>query len=135
MSIHPLVAIVTLLALLVYFYMSLQVGQGRSKYGVEAPAVTGHPDFERLFRIHMNTLEWLPLFLVSFWLFAVSWNADRITAAIGVVWIVGRILYLTGYAKAASSRSLGFGIQALATGVLLFGALGRIIWIAVQFGV
>ena len=135
MHFYPLVAIVTLLALLVYFYMGLQVGQGRAKYGVAAPATTGNPDFERLFRVQMNTLEWLPLFLVSFWLFAVSWNADRITAAIGLVWIVGRVLYLTGYSKAAASRSLGFGIQALATGVLLFGALGRIVWIAVQFGV
>jgi glutathione S-transferase len=133
MNIHPLVAIVTLLALLVYFYMSLQVGQGRSKYGVEAPATTGHPDFERLFRVHMNTLEWLPLFLTSFWLFALSWNYDRVTAAIGLVWIVGRILYLTGYAKAARSRSLGFMVQALATGVLLFGALGRAIWIFARF--
>jgi glutathione S-transferase len=135
MNIHPLVAIVTLLALLVYLYMSLAVGQGRTKYGVAAPAITGHPDFERLFRVQMNTLEWLPLFLVSLWLFAVSWNADRITAAIGLIWIVGRILYLTGYAKAASSRSLGFLIQMVATAVLLFGALGRIIWIAAKFGV
>ena len=47
MNIHPLVAIVTLLALLVYFYMSLRVGQGRTKYNVPAPAVTGNPDFER----------------------------------------------------------------------------------------
>ena len=134
MTIHPLVAIVTLLALLVYFFMSFQVGQGRTKFGVAAPATTGNPDFERLFRVHMNTLEWLPLFLVSLWLFAVSWNFDLVTAAIGLVWIVGRILYLTGYARAAEARSLGFGIQALATGVLLFGALGRLIWIIVKFG-
>jgi glutathione S-transferase len=135
MTVHPLVAIVSLLALLVYFYMSLQVGQGRTKFGVPAPATTGNPDFERLFRVQANTLEWLPLFLVSLWLFAVSWNYDRVTAAIGLVWIVGRVLYLTGYSKAAASRSLGFGIQALATGVLLFGALGRLVWIAIQFGV
>ena len=135
MHFYPLVAIVTLLALLVYFYMGLQVGQGRAKYGVAAPATTGNPDFERLFRVQMNTLEWLPLFLVSLWLFAVSWNFDLVTAAIGLVWIVGRILYLTGYARAAEARSLGFGIQALATGVLLFGALGRIVWIVIKFGV
>ena len=135
MNIHPLVAIVTLLALLVYFYMGLRVGQGRTKYGVEAPAVTGHPDFERDYRIQMNTLEWLPLFLVSLWLFAIAWGSDLIAAAIGVVWIIGRILYLTGYSKAAAARGPGFGIQALATGVLLFGALGKIIWIVVQKGV
>jgi glutathione S-transferase len=135
MNIHPLVAIVTLLALLVYFYMGLRVGRARTKYGVEAPAVTGNPDFERDYRIQMNTLEWLPLFLVSLWLFAIAWGSDLIAAGIGLVWIVGRILYLTGYSKAAASRGPGFGVQALATGVLLFGALGKIIWMVVQKGV
>jgi glutathione S-transferase len=131
---HSLVAIVTLLALLVYFYMSLRVGQGRGKYNVPAPATTGHPDFERAYRIHMNTLEWLPIFLVSLWLFAFSWGSDLIAAGIGLVWIIGRIVYMTGYTKAAEARSTGFGIQALATGVLLFGALGKIIWMLVQPG-
>jgi glutathione S-transferase len=125
---YPLVAIVTLLALLLYFYMGLRVGQGRTKYGVVAPAVTGNPDFERAYRIQMNTLEWLPMFLVSLWLFAASWSSDLIAAAIGLVWILGRILYLTGYSRAAAARGPGFGIQALATAVLLFGALGRIVW-------
>ena len=135
MQIHPLVAIVTLLALLVYFYMSLRVGQARSKFNVPAPATSGNPDFERAFRIHMNTLEWLPLFLVSLWLFAIAWNYDLVAAGIGLVWIVGRVLYLTGYSRAAEARSTGFGIQALATAVLLFGALGKIIWMVVQKGV
>jgi glutathione S-transferase len=128
MQTHPLVAIVSLVALLVYFYMGMRVGRGRVLYNVVAPAVTGHPDFERAYRIQMNTLEWLPLFLVSLWLFAFAWNDDRIAAGIGAVWIVGRILYLTGYSKAAEARGPGFGIQALATGVLLFGALGKIVW-------
>ena len=132
---YPLVAIVSLLALLLYFYMGLRVGRARGKYGIAAPAVVGHPDFERDYRIQMNTLEWLPIFLVSLWLFAVSWSSDRIAAAIGVVWLVGRVLYLTGYSRAAEARGPGFGIQALGAGVLLFGALGRIVWLAVQHGV
>jgi glutathione S-transferase len=82
----------------------------------------------------MNTLEWLPLFLVSLWLFALSWGSDMIAAGIGLVWIIGRIIYMTGYTKAAEARSTGFGIQALATGVLLFGALGKIIWMLVRPG-
>lgn len=135
MNIHPLVAIVTLLALLLYFYMSLRVGQGRTKYDVPAPATTGHPDFERAYRIHMNTLEWLPLFLVSLWLFTLAWGNDLIAAGIGVVWIIGRVLYLTGYSRAAAARGPGFGIQAMATGVLLFGALGKLIWMVIQKGV
>ncbi|HEX3405992.1 MAG TPA: MAPEG family protein, partial [Caulobacteraceae bacterium] len=104
------------------------------KYGVAAPAVTGNPDFERAYRIQMNTLEWLPIFLVSLWLFALSWGSDLVAAGIGVVWLIGRILYLTGYSRAAEARGPGFGIQALAAGVLLFGALGRIIWQMVQHG-
>ena len=135
MAAHLWTSLASIGALLVYFYMAFNVTRARGTYDVAAPAITGHPDFERAFRVQANTLEWLPLFLVSLWLFAVSWNDDRITAAIGLVWIVGRVLYLTGYSRAAASRSLGFGIQALATGVLLFGALGRIVWLAVQFGI
>ncbi len=83
-----------------------------------------------MFRVQANTLEWLPLYLVSLWLFAIYWD-DRVAALVGVVWIVGRILYMTGYSRAAASRSLGFSVQALATGVLLFGAFGRIIYLAI----
>ena len=132
---YVLTALVSLVALLVYFYMGLRVGQARAKYKIEAPAVTGNPDFERAYRIQMNTLEWLPIFLVSLWAFAVFWDRDLIAAAIGAVWIIGRILYLTGYSRAAEARGRGFGIQALAAGVLLFGALGRVIWVLVQHGV
>ena len=114
-------------------FLGTRVAKARRTFNVPLPATTGHPEFERVNRVHMNTLEWLPIFLVSLWLFAVSWNFDLATAGIGLVWIVGRILYLTGYAKAAERRSLGFGIQALAAGVLLFGALGRIVWIFIQF--
>jgi glutathione S-transferase len=135
MEAHKLVAIVTLLALLLYFYMSLRVGRARTTFKIDAPATTGNPDFERYYRVHANTLEWMPIFLTSLWLFAFAWNDDRIAAAIGVVWIVGRYLYMTGYSKAAQSRSTGFGIQALAAAVLLFGALGKLIYMAVTTGV
>jgi uncharacterized membrane protein YecN with MAPEG domain len=134
MQTHAPVAIVTILALLLYFAMGLRVGLARSKYNVPAPAITGNPDFERLFRVHANTLEWLPIFLGGLWLFALYWS-DVVAAGVGLVWIVGRYLYMTGYAKEASARSAGFAIQALATAVLLFGALGRIVWMAVGSGV
>ena len=134
MQTHALVAIVTILALLLYFVMGLRVGQARSKYNVPAPAITGNPDFERLFRVHANTLEWLPIFLPSLWLFAFYWN-DAVAAGVGLVWIVGRYLYMTGYTKAATSRSAGFAIQALATGMLLFGALGKVAWVLAKGGV
>jgi uncharacterized membrane protein YecN with MAPEG domain len=134
MTDHSLVAIVTLLSLVLYVMMGLRVGEARTKFGVVAPAVTGDPEFERRFRVQANTLEWLPIYIVSLWLFAIYWN-DRAAAVLGVIWIVGRILYMTSYSKDAASRGPGFGIQALATGILLFGALGKIIWVAIHTGV
>jgi glutathione S-transferase len=80
-----------------------------------------------VFRVQMNTLEWMPIFLPSLWLFAV-YVSDTIAAAIGVVWIVGRVLYMIGYTNAVEKRGPGFGIQASACIVLLLGALGVIVW-------
>jgi uncharacterized membrane protein YecN with MAPEG domain len=133
MQTHFEVAIVTLLALLVYFWMGLQVAGARRTSGIAAPAMTGDPLLERCVRIQVNTLEWLPIFLPSLWLFALYWN-DRIAALLGLVWIVGRIVYSVGYRADAAKRSTGFMIQALAVAVLLFGALGRIVWAMVQTG-
>jgi glutathione S-transferase len=129
MQSHAYVAIVSLLALLTYFWMGLQVGRARAKSGIAAPAMTGDPVLERTIRAHHNTLEWLPLFLVPLWLFAVYWS-DMVAALVGVVWIVGRILYQLGYVRDPAKRELGFLIQALAVAVLLFGSLGRIIYVA-----
>jgi glutathione S-transferase len=130
---HSLVAIVTCLALLTYFWMGLQVAGARGKSGIQAPAMTGHPLLERAVRVHYNTLEWLPIFLASMWLFAIYWN-DLVAAGLGLVWIVGRLIYAFGYMADPGKRGTGFLIQSLATGVLLFGALGRLIYVAVTVG-
>jgi glutathione S-transferase len=122
-----LTALVTCVAILMYFFFSYQVGKARQTYGVKAPAITGNPDFERTFRAQMNTLEWMPIFLPALWLFAI-YVSDAIAAALGVVWIVGRILYMTGYAKAANQRSMGFTIQSIAAIALWVGATGAILW-------
>lgn len=119
-------AMVTLLAILFYFSTAIGVARARRAYGVKAPAMSGHPDFERFFRVQMNTLEWMPIFLPSLWLFAI-YLSDALAAALGVLWIVGRVLYFVGYAKAAEKRRPGFGIQALATIVLWVGALGGVL--------
>jgi len=120
-------ALVTCLAILFYFFTSTRVARARASFDVKAPAITGNPDFERVFRVQMNTLEWMPIFLPSLWLFAI-YISDPIAAALGLVWIAGRVLYMTGYSQAANKRGTGFGIQALAAGILLSGALGMIVW-------
>jgi uncharacterized membrane protein YecN with MAPEG domain len=124
---HRWTAVVSLLALLVYVWMVLQVGRARGKSGIHPPAMTGDPLLERAVRVQTNTLEWLPIFLVSLWLFAIYWS-EPVAAGIGVVWIVGRVVYSAGYMADPAKRSMGFLIQFLACAVLVFGALGKIVY-------
>jgi glutathione S-transferase len=120
-------ALVTLLALVLYLVTLVRVSRARRKFGVKLPAISGNEDFERVFRVQMNTLEWLPVFLPSLWLFAI-YVSDAIAGGIGVIWIIGRVLYMIGYTRSVPQRGPGFAIQALATFALLLGALGAIVW-------
>ena len=115
-------AIVTVLAVVFYFFIATRVGVARQKFGVKLPAIAGHPDFERVFRVHMNTLEWMPIFLPSLWLCAFLYN-DLIAAALGLVWIVARWFYYAGYARAVDGRIPGFLIQSIACAALLILAI------------
>ncbi len=131
---HRWTAVVTLLALLAYAWMGIQVGRVRRKSGIRPPAMTGDPSLERAVRVQSNTLEWLPIFLVSLWLFAIYWN-ELVAAGMGIVWIIGRLVYSAGYMADPAKRSTGFLIQFLASAVLLFGALGKIIYSLATGGV
>ena len=117
-----LVVIVVVVALLEYIYLSFQVGQGRGKYEVPAPAISGHPVFERLYRVQMNTLEQLIVFLPAIWLFGTYVSAE-VAAALGVVFIVGRFVYLTSYVKDPEKRTGGFLLTFASNVILLLGAL------------
>ena len=119
-------ALVTCLSIALYFFTATRVAKARAAFGIKPPAISGDPGFERVFRVQMNTLEWMPIFLPSVWLFAI-YVSDPIAALIGLVWIVGRILYMTGYSQAPEKRRRGFGIQATAAVVLWAGALFGII--------
>ena len=118
-------AIVTILSVLLYLYIGTRVSVARRKFGVKLPAVSGHPDFERVFRAHMNTLEWMPIFLPLLWLAAIYFN-DIAAATAGVIWIIGRAMYSAGYAEAVAKRSRGFFVQAMACLLLLIGAIAGI---------
>jgi uncharacterized MAPEG superfamily protein len=116
------VAIVTVLALLQYIYFGVLVGQARGKFGVNGPAVTGHPVFERYFRVQMNTLELLVAFLPALWLFA-QYISPMWAAILGAIYLVGRFLYLRAYVADPAKRGLGFGLSMLPTLALLLGGL------------
>jgi glutathione S-transferase len=119
-------ALVTILVILFYFYVGYRVPLARRKYGVSAPATTGNPDFERVFRVHMNMLEWMPIFLPLLWLFA-FYVSDIGAAVLGLAWIAARAFYVVSYTQAADKRGPGFGLQVLVCVVLLVGALVGII--------
>lgn len=122
-------AIVTLLISLVYFWMALTVSRTHARTSILAPTMTGDPVLERTYRAHVNTLEWMPIALPSMWLFAIYWSSTA-AATLGLVWIVGRLIYFYGYIADPKKRFPGFFIQSLAAFVLLLGALGRIIFLA-----
>jgi len=111
-----------LLALLEYIVMSALVGRARAKYGIKAPATTGHPDFERANRVHINTLENLIVFVPAVWIFA-TYVSPIWAAALGALFVVGRALYAIGYLQAAEKRGVGAGITGLVNMALVVGGL------------
>jgi glutathione S-transferase len=119
-------AIVTLLVVAVYFFFATRVAVARGRFNVKHPATTGHPDFERIFRAHINTLEWMPTFLVPLWICA-AYFSDSVAAAIGLLWIGGRIVYFVGYSQAVQKRLPGFFIQSIACLLLMIGAIAGVV--------
>jgi uncharacterized membrane protein YecN with MAPEG domain len=115
-------SLVTLASVLFYSWLGFSVAKARGQYKIAAPATTGHPVFERVYRVQMNTLEWMAIYLPCLWLFA-YYVSDAGAAALGLVWLVGRVLYKRGYEEAPEKRSLGFAIQGVAVVVLFLGAL------------
>ena len=117
-----LVAIVAGLALLEYWVFLWLCGQARGRFGVAAPATAGHPEYERYFRVQMNTLEQLVLFLPGLAGFAV-FVSETFAALLGGVFIVGRALYARGYIQDPAKRGPGFLLTFLANLGLVGGAL------------
>ena len=124
-TVHPALpnytAIVTLLAVALYFFLATRVAVARVKFGIKLPAITGNPDFERIFRVHQNTLEWLPTFLAPLWLCAI-YLSDAFAAELGVIWIAARVFYFVGYREAVEKRLPGFFVQSTACLLLFIGA-------------
>ena len=114
-------ALITLGVLLLLFAVAGIVGRARGKYKIDAPATTGHPQFDRAFRVQMNTLENAVLFLPALWLFA-AYVSGVWSAALGVVWLAARVWYVIAYLQDAGKRGPAFGLSMLAFGILALGA-------------
>jgi glutathione S-transferase len=124
MLIYP--ALVTALAMILFAVTIRMVGVARGRYKIAPPATTGHPDFDRYYRVQMNTLEQLVFFLPSLWLFAV-FLSPLWAALLGLIWLIGRVLFARGYYAATSKRVLGFIITIASSSVLLLGGIVGIV--------
>jgi len=115
------VQLVTLLALFEFFGFAWAVANARVRFGVKAPATFGNEHFERYFRVQQNTLEQLLLFLPSLWIAAAYWN-PMLVAAVGAVFLIGRLLYFRGYVREPRQRHIGFMLGIVPSTVLALGA-------------
>lgn len=123
MSQH-LPAMVVLLAVLLQLGTAFAVGRARVRYGIKAPATSGHPDFERAFRVQMNTLEAVLMFLPSLWL-AVQYGSPLWAGLAGLVWVVGRAWYALAYLKDPTKREGGFTLGSIGwLATLAIGVIG-----------
>ena len=116
------VALVSGLVLLEYIGFGIMVGNARARFGVKAPAITGHDVFERYFRVQQNTLELLVVMLPAMWLFA-RYVSPTWAAALGLVYFFGRLVYLRSYVADPASRSAGFGLSMLPVLAMVLGAM------------
>jgi glutathione S-transferase len=116
------VAVVTGLVLAEYIFFSVRAGLARGKHEIVAPAMTGHPAFERSYRVQANTLEQLVVFLPGLWLFA-RYVSAPVACLLGLAFLVGRALYYRGYVQDPPRRGPGFLIGVVANAILLLGGV------------
>ena len=126
-----IVYIIIALALLQFFIFGGLVGRARVKFGIEAPSVTGHPKFERYHRVHYNTMEQLVIFIPSILMFG-TFVSPMVASSLGLLFLVGRIVYLRGYVHDPKKRGPGFGLTMLPVSILLLGGLGGAVWSALS---
>ena len=115
-------ALVTIISIVVTMVFGACVGMMRARFNIQAPSLTGSSQFERAFRVHMNTVEQLVLFIPVLWL-STSVLGDLLAAGIGSVWVVGRVIYADAYLRNPASRRPGMIITLMSTGLLMSATL------------
>ena len=116
------VYVIILVALLEYAVFTALVGRARVRHGIKAPATTGNPDFERVYRVQQNTLESLIVFVPAVWIFGLN-ASPAIGAGLGAVFVFARAIYAAGYIRAAEKRGIGAVLTAVTNCVLVVWGL------------
>jgi glutathione S-transferase len=116
------VYLVIALALAEFVVLGAMVGKARGKYGVKAPAVSGPDGFNRIFRVHQNTMEGLVVFVPAIWIFGTTID-PMVAAGLGLIGVIGRAIYAAGYISAADKRAVGAIICQMVSMALVIGAV------------
>jgi glutathione S-transferase len=125
------VSAVVLLAVLQFVVLGMIVGLARGRFNVPAPATTGHPTFERLFRIHQNSLEMLIAFVPGVWLYG-WWVSQTWATALGVLFLAARILYAIQYVRDPKTRAIGASLSFIIILILIVGDLYAVLDLALS---
>jgi glutathione S-transferase len=116
------IELVIIIALVEYLVMAFNVGRARTTYGIKAPAVTGHPTFERLFRVQQNMLEQVIVFIPALLNFchrvSVRWGV-----ILGVLFLIARPLHAIGYVRDPEQRVYGAVLTFVVNATLVIGSL------------
>nr|XP_019782321.2 microsomal glutathione S-transferase 2 [Tursiops truncatus] len=84
-------------------YFALQAGKARSKYKVTPPAVSGSPEFERMFHAQQNCVEFYPIFMITLWM--AGWYFNQVfDTCLSLVYIYVHHQYFWGYSEAAKKK-------------------------------
>ncbi len=116
------VEIMTALALIQFAVFAALVGKARATYGIKAPAVSGNEMFERYYRVQMNTLEVLVLFVPGLWL-AAGHLDDHWIVLLGAVYLIGRVVYFRAYVADPAKRGPGFSMSLVPSTILIVAGL------------
>ena len=114
--------IIILIALLQYMFFAGRVGANRGKFEITAPHVAGNETWERMFRVQMNTLEQIIIFIPGMLAFSYYVNSNWVILP-GVVYIIGRQIYSAMYISNPEKRGFGMILTFIANFSLVIGAL------------
>lgn len=79
-----------------------------------------------MYRVQMNTLELMVAFLPSLFL-ASKYGPNWLVASLGVVYLIGRLVYWRAYVSDPSTRGTGFALSIFPTLFLAIVALVGIV--------
>lgn len=90
---------ILLIALAYYQILSLQVSQARYKYGIKAPKILGHDDFERVHRTHVNFMENLVVFLPLLFIGGMKFSTNYVFIGVTICWLVSKVVFSYAYIR------------------------------------